>query len=605
MANTKITSRVIADNSVGIDALNVTDGTNGQALVTDGSGSLSFSTIQGYTDSDVETYLDGGTSTPILASFTVGSSYPLKSYDDASQNIGITLDTPFNSINNGGYNTSLFAPLANLTDGYSNAAFGVSVLTALTSGSNNTFFGNFSANSITTASNNTGIGTYTLAVNTASDNTAVGYYALNANTTGTGNTALGTSSLLTTTTGGYNTAVGMNALKDNTAADNTAVGYAALQSTTSGANNTAVGGNSLYANTTGANNTALGYLALDASTTASNNTAVGYAALTANTTGTRNTALGTYAMQAQTAGYDNTAIGYGAMYNANNAALVVRNTAVGNGALYSTTADDTTAIGYNALSSQTSGTRNVAVGVNSGYTTTTGADNTFLGTNAGYSNTTASNNTAVGKDACFSNSTGTKLAALGYQAEKNNEYGYDNVSIGYQANSTASGAGNGVGRITIGTSVTGYGQEWVTFGRGSTRTRVALGTTTWYSDSDERLKENIQTSAAGLSFINDLRPVTFDWKKKGEIDPSLTAYKEGSEDRIKLENNLNRYGFIAQEVKQAIDNHPEVLDNGEIWQEDEMDGTQGVAPTALIPMLVKAVQQLSAKVEELESQIGV
>jgi len=32
MANTKITSRVIADNSVGIDALNVTDGTNGQQM---------------------------------------------------------------------------------------------------------------------------------------------------------------------------------------------------------------------------------------------------------------------------------------------------------------------------------------------------------------------------------------------------------------------------------------------------------------------------------------------------------------------------------------------------------------------------------------------
>ena len=45
MANTKITSRVIADNSVGIDALNVTDGTNGQALVTDGSGGLSFASV--------------------------------------------------------------------------------------------------------------------------------------------------------------------------------------------------------------------------------------------------------------------------------------------------------------------------------------------------------------------------------------------------------------------------------------------------------------------------------------------------------------------------------------------------------------------------------
>src|SRR6056300_1327262 len=45
MANTKITSRVIADNSVGIDALNVSDGTNGQYLQTDGAGTLSFSTV--------------------------------------------------------------------------------------------------------------------------------------------------------------------------------------------------------------------------------------------------------------------------------------------------------------------------------------------------------------------------------------------------------------------------------------------------------------------------------------------------------------------------------------------------------------------------------
>ena len=47
------------------------DGTSGQALVTDGSGNLSFSTLQGYTDSDVESYLDGGTSTPTFASATV------------------------------------------------------------------------------------------------------------------------------------------------------------------------------------------------------------------------------------------------------------------------------------------------------------------------------------------------------------------------------------------------------------------------------------------------------------------------------------------------------------------------------------------------------
>src|SRR6056300_98098 len=93
MANTKITSRVIADNSVGIDALNVSDGTNGQALVTDGSGSLSFSTIQGYTDSDVETYLDGGTSTPTFSTATVSGDLTVDTdtfYVDSTNNrVGI------------------------------------------------------------------------------------------------------------------------------------------------------------------------------------------------------------------------------------------------------------------------------------------------------------------------------------------------------------------------------------------------------------------------------------------------------------------------------------------------------------------------------------
>jgi len=45
MANTKITSNVIADNAVGITQLNVSDGSNGQALVTNGSGTLSFASV--------------------------------------------------------------------------------------------------------------------------------------------------------------------------------------------------------------------------------------------------------------------------------------------------------------------------------------------------------------------------------------------------------------------------------------------------------------------------------------------------------------------------------------------------------------------------------
>lgn len=61
----------IAANTVGITELNVTDGTNGQVLTTNGAGTLSFTSASTYSDADVETYLDSGVSTPTLASATV------------------------------------------------------------------------------------------------------------------------------------------------------------------------------------------------------------------------------------------------------------------------------------------------------------------------------------------------------------------------------------------------------------------------------------------------------------------------------------------------------------------------------------------------------
>ena len=49
MANTKITSNVIADNAVGVTQLDLSDGSSGQVLTTNGSGTLSFATVSGTT----------------------------------------------------------------------------------------------------------------------------------------------------------------------------------------------------------------------------------------------------------------------------------------------------------------------------------------------------------------------------------------------------------------------------------------------------------------------------------------------------------------------------------------------------------------------------
>lgn len=85
--------------------------------------------------------------------------------------------------------------------------------------------------------------------------------------------------------------------------------------------------------------------------------------------------------------------------------------------------------------------------------------------------------------------------------------------------------------------------------------------------SDRRIKRNIKNSKYGLKKIQKLRPVTF--IKKGERRKQL--------------------GFIAQEVEKII---PESI--------SKKNGMYGMKPTQIIPVLVKAVQELSTEVERLK-----
>ena len=60
------------------------------------------------------------------------------------------------------------------------------------------------------------------------------------------------------------------------------------------------------------------------------------------------------------------------------------------------------------------------------------------------------------------------------------------------------------------------------------------------------------------------------------------------------------YGFIAQEVKESIDKH-DAYDYG-VWNVED-DGRQRVSREQFVVSLVKAVQELSAKVTELENKL--
>jgi len=455
------------------------------------------------------------------------------------------------------------ASLKLTTTGASNTAVGYAALFSNTTASNNTAVGDQALFANTTADNNTAVGfSAGAAITTGVSNVAVGALALDANTSGGSNTTLGAESLGANTTGGSNVALGRWAMAANTtASENVGIGVAALSTNTTGTANVAVGYLALNANTTASNNTAVGLRALTANTTASNNTAVGYSALSANTTAGGNVAVGYLAMQDSTTAANATAVGYEALAN-------------------NTTSNGNHAFGFRALKACTTGSSNTAVGGSAGTAITTGVENTFVGATAGDAVTTGRYNVCVGYNSgTYSTDliTGDGSICIGsYSRASTTDADYA-IAIGYNINGTA-----------------GY----TTLGQSGSDIRAAHGVATWATVSDERYKKDIEDCTTGLSFINSLRSVTWNYKTLGELPETFNAYEEGSTEVFK--NTLTNHGLIAQHTKEAIDADSGLKDGFKLWDERE-DGSQEVAEAALIPILVKAIQELTARLEALEA----
>jgi len=101
--------------------------------------------------------------------------------------------------------------------------------------------------------------------------------------------------------------------------------------------------------------------------------------------------------------------------------------------------------------------------------------------------------------------------------------------------------------------------------------------TAYNTSSDYRLKENEVTISDGLSRLNQLKPYRFNFKDYPDI---------------------TRDGFFAHEVQSVvpyavIGEKDAIDDNGEIKR-------QMIDQSKLVPLLVSAIQELSAKVDALE-----
>jgi len=191
-----------------------------------------------------------------------------------------------------------------------------------------------------------------------------------------------------------------------------------------------------------------------------NNTAEGDGALSSvqinATTGTGldNTALGFDALHSNTTGSFNTATGWDALENNTTGS---ENTANGGNALLrNTTGNGNTAIGVDALVSNTTASQNTAIGWEALLGNTTGNDNTASGFQTLVFNTTGFQNTATGVSALLRNTTGSDNTASGFQALDGNTTGSDNTANGAFALSNTTGNDNtATGAFALGLNTTG------------------------------------------------------------------------------------------------------------------------------------------------------
>lgn len=240
--------------------------------------------------------------------------------------------------------------------------------------------------------------------------------------------------------------------------------------------------------------------------------------------------------------------------------------------------------------------------------------NTCMGRAALYSNTMGNSNTACGASALFANTTGSENVAIGINALYPNTVGFDNTAIGTNAlrykidgsDNTSFNYCTGLGvnsKVSASNQIQLGGSGTTTYAYGSIQDR-----------SDLRDKADIRDTILGLDFINCLRPVDFKWDMRNDyfentkilddngnfIDKLVKIPKNGSKKR-----NRYHHGLIAQEVKKVIDEKG--IDFGGFQDHSLIGGSDvlSLGYMELVAPLIKAIQEIDAKIQYLNTKIGI
>ena len=129
----------------------------------------------------------------------------------------------------------------------------------------------------------------------------------------------------------------------------------------------------------------------------------------------------------------------------------------------------------------------------------------------------------------------------------------------------------GNGRLLIGTSTD---QGYLLYVNGN-----AAGSSGFANVSDGRFKKDITPIESALTKVNQLNGISFNWNKDSRPDLNL--------------DDKNHLGLIAQDVEAIL---PQVVSTGE----DELQ-TKIITYSDIVPVLIEAIKELSAKVTLLEN----
>jgi len=141
-------------------------------------------------------------------------------------------------------------------------------------------------------------------------------------------------------------------------------------------------------------------------------------------------------------------------------------------------------------------------------------------------------------------------------------------ATGIMLASNANDAALAVNRVGSNGDVVIYKRQGVQVGSVS----VSGTNATFNTSSDQRLKENIVDAPSASDDIDAIQVRSFDWKADG---------------------SHQKYGMVAQELQSVA---PEAVSEG-ATEEDMM----GVDYSKLVPMLLKEIQSLRARVAQLET----